>query len=116
MLWGQSWSPLHLQNVAPWCLILQHEGIVVLDHCATLQLTSAAFQYCDTWIIARPWSLFLLHLGNVVGHGGTQPTAEVVGPVEQFTVGPLKVTQGSNAGKAIIFHWANTYGTCLEQI
>ena len=30
--------------------------------------------------------------------------------------GPLKVKQGSNAGKAIIFHWANTYGTCLEQI
>ena len=52
MLWGQSWSPLHLQNVAPWCLILQHEGVVVLDHCATLQLTSAAFQYCGTWIIA----------------------------------------------------------------
>ena len=114
MLWGQSWNPFHLQNVAPWCLLPQHVGIVVLDRCATLKLTSAALEYCGTEIIVRPWSLLLLHLGNVVGHHGTQPTAQVVSPVEQITVGPFEVKQGSNAGNATILHGPNTHGTCLE--
>ena len=114
MLWGQSWNPLHLQNVALWCLLLQHVGIVVLDHCATLKLTSAALEYCGTEIIVRPESLLLLHLGNVVGHHGTQPTAQVVSPVEQITVGPLEVKQGSNAGDGIMSHNPNAHSTCLE--